>query len=94
MLNRGQLPISFAAEPIFKPQLTEEDRAALREIISGAGNIFIGHTKEYEVFPGNNEKLVQFAAEAGRRTEMLRIVPDYFGRPVYEVYKFVNVTSP
>ena len=94
MLNRGRLPISFATEPVFKPQLTEEDRAALREIISGPQNIFIAHTKEYEVFPGNNEKLVQFAAAAGWRTETLRIVLDNFGRPVYDVYKFVKVTSP
>jgi hypothetical protein len=51
--------------------------------------IFINHTKDFTFFPGVNDKLVKYAADNGYRREIMAVIPDSNGRPVYEVYRFV-----
>jgi hypothetical protein len=37
-----------------------------------------------------NAKLLKYAAESGYERAMLAVIPDGWGRPVYEVYHFVG----
>ena len=88
LLHRGKLPLVIGSDPFSKPEMTVPDRDYVLQIISDPANVFIAHTKAYEFFPGSHEKLVKFAADAGFRAETIQIVPDNYGRRVYEVYRF------
>ncbi|MEO8592767.1 MAG: glycosyltransferase family 39 protein [Candidatus Solibacter sp.] len=89
LLSRGKLPLRVGTDPISKPQLDDADREFLERTISGQGHLFINHTKDFEFFAGVNDKLVKYAAGAGYRREILKVVYDGNSRPVYEVYRFV-----
>jgi 4-amino-4-deoxy-L-arabinose transferase-like glycosyltransferase len=90
LLSSGKLPLRVGTDPINKPSLDDADRQYLAETISGPGQLFINHTGNFEFFPGVNDKLVRFAADAGYRREVLAVIPDSYGRPVYEVYRFLG----
>ena len=90
LLSRGKLPLRVGTDPINKPALADADREFLAKAISGPGNIFINHTKDFEFFSGVNDKLVKYAADAGYRREVIAVIPDSNGRPVYEVYRFAG----
>jgi 4-amino-4-deoxy-L-arabinose transferase-like glycosyltransferase len=90
LLSSGKLPLRVGTDPINKPALDDTDRQYLARTISEPGHVFINHTKDFEFFPGVNDKLVKYAADAGYRRQVMALIPDSFGRPVYEVYRFVG----
>jgi hypothetical protein len=90
LLSRGKLPLRVGTDPITKPVLNDADREFLGKTISGTGHVFINHTKDFEFFTGVNDKLVKYAADAGYRREIMAVIPDSNGRPVYEVYRFAR----
>jgi hypothetical protein len=90
LLNRGKLPLNVGTDPINKPELSPDDREYLKRVISEPSHVFIAHTGDYEFFQGVNAKLLKFAAESGYDRGMLAVIPDGWGRPVYEVYHFVG----
>lgn len=90
LLERGKLWIANGSDQVAKPALEPGDRDYLNQIIGTPANIFVAHTKDFEVFPGRKEKLAEFAAAAGYRAETLAVIPDSHGRRVFEVYRFVR----
>ena len=84
LLSRGKLPLRVGTDPITK-------RTSRRDLqdLADPGHVFINHTKDFEFFTGVNDKLVKYAADAGYRREVMAVIPDSNGRPVYEVYRFV-----
>jgi 4-amino-4-deoxy-L-arabinose transferase-like glycosyltransferase len=90
LLSRGKLPLRVGTDPIAKPALDAADREYLAPTIAGAGHVFINHTKDFEFFPGINDKLVKYAADAGYRRQVMAVIADSYGRPVYEVYRFAG----
>ena len=89
-LNQGKLPLSWGDGEISKPEMSPEDREAVKQMISEPDSLFLAHTLAYEVFPGGSPKLVKFAEESGYRREMLRIVSDGYGRDYFEVSRFTK----
>jgi len=90
LLNRGHLPLNVGTDPIRKPELSPDDRDYLNRVISEPSHVFIAHTMDYEFFQGVNAKLLRYAADAGYERAMIAVIPDGWGRPVYEVYRFVG----
>jgi 4-amino-4-deoxy-L-arabinose transferase-like glycosyltransferase len=90
LLNRGKLPLNVGTDPIRKPELSPDDRDYLNRMISEPDHVFIAHTVDYEFFQGVNAKLLRYAADAGYERAMMAVIPDGWGRPVYEVYRFVG----
>ena len=90
LLDQGTLPLNVGTDPIRQPELSQGDRDYLTRVISEPRHVFIAHTKAYEVFEGVNAKLLKYAAESGYEREMVAVIPDGWGRPVYEVYRFVG----
>ncbi len=76
LLSRGKLSLRVGPDPAASPVLQPD-------------HIFINHTKDFTFFPGVNDKLVKYAADNGYRREIMAVIPDSNGRPVYEVYRFV-----
>jgi Dolichyl-phosphate-mannose-protein mannosyltransferase len=73
--------------------LGEEESAALAHMVSDPGHIILAHVPEAEQFPGVNEHVVEWAARLGYAKQTIRVVGDGFGRNVFEVYRFVQVTQ-
>jgi 4-amino-4-deoxy-L-arabinose transferase-like glycosyltransferase len=89
MLSGGALPLRVGEEPIGKPQLTENERRAVLDMISTPEHIFIAHAKGFEFYPGTAGKMVQFGETAGYRRQDLVTISDRNGRPTFEVFRFV-----
>jgi len=90
LLSSGKLPLRVGMDPIAKPALDAADRRYLARIVAEPGSVFINHTTDFEFFRGINDKLVKYAAEEGYRREVMAVIPDSFGRPAYEVYRFAG----
>lgn len=55
-------------------------------------DIWIGHTPEFQVRAGGNERILQVARFAGYEKQIIKTVPDRNGRPVFEIFRFVRAT--
>jgi hypothetical protein len=90
LLNRGKLPLNAVMEGIRKPEMSADDRDYLQRTISEPSHVFIAHTLNYEFFQGSNDRLQKYAAEIGYEREMMAVISDGWGRPVYQVFHFVG----
>jgi hypothetical protein len=90
VLTDNKLPVRVGSDPISKPELTGDDRATLADLIGSPGHLFVAHTRGLEFFPGLSDKLMRYAQNTGYRTETLAVIPDSYGRPTFEVYRFVG----
>jgi hypothetical protein len=88
LLNRGKLPLQVGSDLVSRAQENDAGRQRLMKAISEPNALFLAHTKDFEFFQGNDERLVNYAAGAGFRREMLATIPDSYGRQVFEVYRF------
>ena len=87
ILNRGRLPLSNLFDAV------GDDGAALdAPRISAAaaepGALFIAHAKGAAFFEERTPGLIKAAESAGFRQELVAWIPDGFGRPTYEIYRF------
>ncbi len=89
LIGRGKLILRDGTEHTSRVDPTAEDREILRGTLAIPGALFVGHTKEAEIFPGDTERLLKAANEAGLRPDLLVTIKDSFGRPTFEVYRFV-----
>ncbi len=89
-LDRGKLPLGWAEDSLAKPELTDEDRAALLPTIADPGNVYVGHREKYEFFRGRSPRFVKAAQESGYRQQLMKVVGDGYGRDFFEVYRIVK----
>ena len=90
VMSQGRLPVHMVGDP-FKAGPPAGDQATWAlGLVSAPDNIWVEHTQEYEVFPGVNKSLEDFAASRGYREKMLRMFSDRNGRPVFEVFALVK----
>jgi 4-amino-4-deoxy-L-arabinose transferase-like glycosyltransferase len=92
LLDHGKLQLA-SVDPVFNPAMTPAEAAMVRQMIADPANLFIGHTAQFEVFKGNQQRLLKFAAENGYERAVIVLVPDSRGRNVYEVYSFQKAVS-
>ncbi len=89
LVSDGKLMVREGSDPINKPELTPEERQEVVRRVSDPEILFIGRSKAAEVFHGVTEKLVGIAAEAGYSRQMAATIGDHYGRPMFEVFRFV-----
>jgi 4-amino-4-deoxy-L-arabinose transferase-like glycosyltransferase len=51
-------------------------------------NLFVTHTEGREAFAGVRQKLIDFAAARGYRDEILKVIKDRHGVPMFEIHEF------
>jgi hypothetical protein len=78
------------SDELSRSQWTAEDRDRLTAMVSHPDNVFLTHSPEFEFFPGLTGRLVEFARNLGYRRETLSAVSDTYGRPTFEIYRFVS----
>jgi 4-amino-4-deoxy-L-arabinose transferase-like glycosyltransferase len=79
LLGRGKLTTFDLTGPLDNPA-----------VLADPAFLFVGRTKELEVFQGNRDRLAASASAAGYRRETVGLVSDSFGRPTFEVYRFAK----
>jgi 4-amino-4-deoxy-L-arabinose transferase-like glycosyltransferase len=82
--HRGRLHLQYVQGRVADP----EAGAQLRSMLSDSGAVWVNHVASREAFQGVGANLEKFASAAGYRREVLRIVADSNGRPVFEVFRF------
>jgi 4-amino-4-deoxy-L-arabinose transferase-like glycosyltransferase len=93
VLSNNRLPVRVGSDPISKAELTGDDRATLADLVGNPDHLFVAHTRAFEFFPGLSAKLVRFAQNAGYQAETLAVIPDSYGRPTFEVYRFLTTSA-
>jgi 4-amino-4-deoxy-L-arabinose transferase-like glycosyltransferase len=88
MLNGGRLMLATGNEQTSKPEVSPEDRAIVMRMLTDPDNIYVAHTRAYEMFEGSLAKFLKYAGEMGYAPELIQTVDDSLGRPVYEIYRF------
>ena len=89
LMYEGDLKMFVASDFVHKPEMTEADRRQVLTMASSPGFVFIQHTDDKQLFAGVNDQLRTAALAAGYTEHVERVVHDYHGRPVYEIFRFV-----
>ena len=89
LLGRGKLPLAIIFDAL-PPEGGAPDAIRVAEAAGDPEHLFVGHTKDFEFFQGRSERFVAAAQAAGYRRDMVRVISDSWGRPTYEVYRFVK----
>jgi len=59
-------------------------------VLADPAFLFVGRPREMEVFQGTGARLAAAAEAAGYRRDLVAVIPDSFGRPTYELYRFAK----
>jgi hypothetical protein len=93
-LNRGKLKLSVGNNGVSQKEMSPADRDAALRMVADPGAVFIAHTREFENFPGTNDRLLKFAAGEGYTRDMLAVISDSFGHTAFEVYRLTAPPAP
>jgi 4-amino-4-deoxy-L-arabinose transferase-like glycosyltransferase len=93
LLGRGQLPLWVGSEQAAKAKMDENDLRIVHEMLTAEEAVFLGHTEGNEEFTGRSARFAAAAESAGYRKQVLRVIDDARGRPIFEVYRWVGVSS-
>jgi len=91
VLHRGRLPLIFIDESFLTPGESEKQHAWDQGLAQQ--HVWIGHTQGYRVFGPSVEKIEKSAESLGLRKQILELVPDRNGRPVFEIFRFARDPS-
>lgn len=89
LLSHGKLKVREGSDPVNKAELTVGDREEIVKRLMDPDVVFIGRDKSVEVFRGVTEKMVKIAGDAGYTRQTVTTVADRYGRPMFEVFRFV-----
>jgi hypothetical protein len=89
LLGHGKLPLAVIFDAVPEGGAPDVNRIAAAAG-GGPDYLFIGHTEAFEFFQGRGERFLKAAEAAGYRRDMLGVISDSWGRPTYEVYRFVR----
>jgi hypothetical protein len=88
LLHRGKLSLLPASDPFITATPDAGDTKMIAKLLADPHGLFVGHVPDREVFTGVRQRLDADAAAAGYRKQMLTVVPDSTGRPVFEIFRF------
>jgi 4-amino-4-deoxy-L-arabinose transferase-like glycosyltransferase len=96
LLEHGRVRLASGTDQLSGPTIAAQDQATLKGMVSDPRNLFIAHVAGAEFFPGKNAQLQSFAASVGLVPQIVQRFSDGFGRPFFEIYRFVPaaISSP
>lgn len=90
MLHEGRLVVRSALG-LFEPaKPSESDWQFIQRIMNDPDAIFVGHVDARETMKGVNDHVDRAARSLGRKKEMIQVIDDSNGRPVFEVFRFIG----
>lgn len=88
MLHQGRLKTLWTADDVLSHEPNAQDRAAIAQMLSLDGALFITHAPPYEIQNGAAQRLQSLAGELGYQRHLVAAVDDSNGRRVFEVAQF------
>jgi hypothetical protein len=75
----------WGADPLAATPPSGEDVRVFGELIDEPDRLFVSYANTHEQFPGINGRLRAMLANLGARRDVVAVIRDTNGRPVYEV---------
>jgi hypothetical protein len=88
--HRRNLNLRIGDPPFMTDSPSAQDRKSIDWLLLADNPIFVTHVPGQENFPEVRPNLDRAAAEHGLHRELVKIVPDSNGRPVFEIFRFVK----
>jgi len=88
LLNQGQLKLHPGLD------LGQQSSETIDRALALPREIYLTHTPDIQFFPKANQQIESAAAARGYRKELLRVVRDSHGRPIFQVFQFVRQLAP
>ncbi len=92
MLSRGRLPIHIGMDAVGKEPPDEAERALFRHMVELPNSVFVSFTERWEQVEGTNRRMATMATQLGYRSELVELVKDHNGRPVFMITRFISIT--
>lgn len=93
MLTRGRLPIHHGLDAVDKEPPTPANRELFGRMIGMPNSVFVSLVEKLEQVPGVHRHIMTMAAGAGHRVELVELIKDRNGRPVFQILRIVPVSS-
>ncbi len=90
MFLQGRIPMGNAIEPFYRDTLDPVERAHVVKRLEQPGAVFVSYADGRDTFPKAKRMVDQVARESGFRRESVATVRDRRGRPVFEIYRYVE----
>jgi 4-amino-4-deoxy-L-arabinose transferase-like glycosyltransferase len=94
LAHRGKLRMFSAMDALASESPDPAQQAQILHMLSDPGAVFAGHVTGRQHYPEIPPRLDRFAAARGYLRETAELVRDSNGRPVFEIYRYVNARGP
>ncbi len=87
LTHQGRLNLRSGDPPFFTDHPSEAERKEIDYMIHDQGSLLVGYVGDREVNKGVRQRIEAAIQAAGYRKEILQVVNDSNGRPVFEIYR-------
>jgi hypothetical protein len=94
LLKKCTLPSAIGTGYLSGDSIEATGLKGVTEMMADGRNIYISHIPGNEVFARENERFRTIARDSGYRRDILRVIHDGRGRPVFEVYRLRPADGP
>lgn len=88
LLHHGKLKASIVDNSFLSA--AEDDNSKKWDLDRLERGLWLGHTPAYEEITGINDSITKAADAAGFRKQVVEVIHDRHGRPVFEMFRFVR----
>jgi 4-amino-4-deoxy-L-arabinose transferase-like glycosyltransferase len=92
LFSEGVVPQYDISDRLLNP--SDSEVAWIKTLVSDPDNLFVDHTDGGEQFPGVRSRLASIAAQAGFKTEVVKVFVDRNQRPRFQVTRYIRISSP
>lgn len=89
-LHQGRLDLRQLGGQLNTETPTPYEAQEIRDALADRGGLLVSHTIGNEIFPDVNKNLVTWLDQEGVRREVLRVINDSNGRPIFEISRIVE----
>jgi Dolichyl-phosphate-mannose-protein mannosyltransferase len=89
-LHRGRLTLRLGDPPFMTDSPSDGDRNTIEWLLSDPTSLFVTHVPGLENWTQVRQNLDHAAADRGLHRELVKVIPDSNGRPVFEIFRFVK----
>src|SRR5262249_48763657 len=93
LLHHGRLRLIEASGPFVSDAPAEKQRQIGERMIADPNGIFLSHVNGTEAFEGVDRRADAQAQLLGYRRELVEVVKDSNGRPVFELFHYVRAST-
>jgi 4-amino-4-deoxy-L-arabinose transferase-like glycosyltransferase len=89
LFHKKGVILHTANEPFMDDKMSEEQVRQAQSMLDDTDALFLGHVQEKEVFEGVNARLERYASSRGLHKQLVQVIADSNGRPLFQLFRFV-----